>query len=72
MLFDFSLNISICWSFQLQVRLLAQKKLYRHQSKVAKSRQEALKTLWTKYKMNRMSTSEYLRQCSELMMIAED
>ncbi|KAI0234624.1 hypothetical protein LSAT2_015051 [Lamellibrachia satsuma] len=53
------------------VRLVARKKLYRHQSKVVKSRQEALQTLWAKYdETDRISTSEYLRRRSELMTIA--
>ena len=58
----------------LQVRLVAQHKLYRHQSKVAKSKQESLKKLWQEYeKADRtMTTSEYLRRCSELTDHSED
>ena len=58
----------------LQVRLMAQHKLYRHQSKGAKSRQESLKKLWQEYeKADRtMTTLEYLCRCSELTDHSED
>ena len=52
----------------LQVRLVAQGKLYRYQSKKTMTKQAALKELWTLYERQdrTISTPEYLRQCSNL------
>ena len=52
----------------LQVSLVTQQKLYRHQTRESKTKQEALRRLWEEYKKeNRtITTSEYLRRCGAL------
>ncbi|KAK2190633.1 hypothetical protein NP493_72g00007 [Ridgeia piscesae] len=56
-----------------RLKLVVQHRLYRHQTKVTKSHQEALNELWSQYKqVDRMSMSEYLHRCSDLMDISED
>ncbi|KAK2147009.1 hypothetical protein NP493_3544g00002 [Ridgeia piscesae] len=60
-------------TFKRSARTMPQVRLYRHQTKVIKSRQEALQELWCQYEQaDRMSTSEYLRRCSDLVDISED
>ena len=52
----------------LQVRLVLQKKLYRHRSKNSKTKQAKLKALSCAYEHTdrTLTTSEYLRECANL------
>ena len=52
----------------LQMRLVAQHKLYRYQCRRTQSKQAALKQLWLMYECadRTISTSQYLRQCANL------
>ena len=50
----------------LQVRLVAQGKLYRNQRRQASSKQAKLQLLWQRYEDSQVSTSEYLRLCAAL------
>ena len=57
-----------------QVTLVSQHKLYRHRKKDSDSKEKALKELWALYcqEDREISTTEYLRRCSQLSEVSED
>ena len=50
----------------LQVRLVAQRKLYRARRTENHHKQETLRELWKSYERDQLTTSEYLRRCAAL------
>lgn len=56
----------------LQMKLIAQKKLCKRNSKKQDSKQKKLKNLWTSYENHDITTSDYLKECSTLADHGED